>query len=169
MNPQERGTSDLVRTVDGISMNIDTSDLPIGAYSIWWVIFNDPSQCTDGDCGENDVLPPSGTPGAGVSPLWATGGVVGPDRRGHFSASLGVGKDNAPGQILWGDGLTNPLGAEVHMVIRYHGPAVWGEAQIFLEQLTTFPGYCTPGSSFGMGTDLDSFDCYEPQVAVHKP
>ena len=61
MNPQNRGTSDLVRTVDGISMNIDTTDLPVGAYSVWWVIFNDPSKCSDGACGENDVLPPPGT------------------------------------------------------------------------------------------------------------
>jgi len=30
MNPQNRGTSDLVRTVDGISMNIETTDLPVG-------------------------------------------------------------------------------------------------------------------------------------------
>ena len=107
MNPQERGTSDLVRTVDGISMNIDTTDLPVGAYTLWWVIFNDPSMCSDGECGENDVLPPPGTPEAGVSPLWATGGIVGPDRMSHFSASLGLGLEGAQGQVLWGDGLTD--------------------------------------------------------------
>ena len=122
MNGKNRGTSDLVRTVDGVSMNIDTTDLPIGAYSVWWVIFNDPSMCSDGECGENDVLPPPGTKGAMVSPVWATGGIVGPDRMGHFSASLGVGPDAIPGQVLWGDGLTDPMGAEIHMILRYHGP-----------------------------------------------
>ena len=34
MNPKKRGTSDLVRTVDGASVNIDTVDLPVGATSI---------------------------------------------------------------------------------------------------------------------------------------
>ena len=169
MNPQDRGTSDLVRTVDGISMNIDTTDLPVGAYTVWWVIFNDPSMCSDGECGENDVLPPPGTTGVGVSPLWATGGVVGPDRMGHFSASLGVGPESAPGQVLWGDGLNDPMGAEVHLVVRYHGPVIWSDANTFHEQLYTFPGFCTPSSSFDMGTNPDAFDCYEPQATIHKP
>ena len=96
MTPQTRGSSDLVRTVENVSMNIDTTDLPIGAYSVWWVIFNNPAGCSDGECGENYGLPPPSTPEAEVSAVWATGGIVGPDRGGHFSARLGVGKDTAP-------------------------------------------------------------------------
>lgn len=169
MNPQNRGTSDLVRTIDGVSMNIDTTDLPVGAYTVWWVIFNDPSLCSDGACGENDVLPPPGTAGVGVSPVWATGGVVGPDRMGHFSASLGVGKDAIPGQVLWGDGLTDPMGAEIHMIVRYHGPVMWSDATTLRQQLYNFEGFCTPRSSFDIGTDLDAFDCFEPQATMHLP
>ena len=169
MNPQNRGTSDLVRTVDGVSMNIDTTDLPIGAYTVWWIIFNDPSKCSDGACGENDVLPPPGTEGVGVSPVWATGGIVGPDRMGHFSASLGVGKDSIPGQALWGDGLANPMSAEIHMIVRYHGPAIWSDADTLRSQMYTFEGFCTPGSSFDIGTNPDAFDCYEPQATMHMP
>ena len=165
MNPKERGTSELVRTVDGISMNIDTTDLPGGAYSVWWVIFNDPSKCTDGACGENDVLPPPGTLEAAVSPLWATGGIVGPDRMGHFSASLGVGLESAQGPVFWGDGLTNPMGAEVHIIVRYHGPAVWTDPTTLFDQMYLFEGSCTAESSFGMGTG--AFDCYEPQMTMH--
>ena len=168
MNPQTRGTSDLVRTVDGIAMNIDTTDLPVGAYTVWWVIFNNPVGCSDGECGENDVLPPPGTVEAEVAATWATGGIVGPDRMGHFSARLGVGADAAPGQTLWGE-LTNPMGAEVHLIVRYHGPAVWGDASTFLAQQYTFEGFCTPASSFAMGTDPDAFACYEPQASIHKP
>jgi len=67
MNPQTIGTSNLVRTVENVSMNIDTTDLPIGAYSVWWVIFNNPAGSSDGECGENDVLPPPSTPEAEVS------------------------------------------------------------------------------------------------------
>ena len=59
MSPQTRGSSDLVRTVEDVSMNIDTTDLPIGGYSVWWVIS---AGCSDGECGENDVLHPPSTP-----------------------------------------------------------------------------------------------------------
>lgn len=158
MNPQNRGTSDLVRTVDGISMNIDTSDLPIGANSVWWVIFNDPSKCSDGECGENDVLPPPGNVSAGVSVFWAgTGAIVGPDRMAHFSSNLGLGEESAPGEFLWGPGLTNPLGAEVHLIVRYHGPAQWEDPVALTEQISTFGGSC------------DIFACYDVQAAIHKP
>jgi hypothetical protein len=167
MNPKTRGSSDLVRTVDNISMNIDTTDLPIGAYSVWWVIFNNPAGCSDGVCGENDVLPPPGTAEAEVSVLWATGGIVGPDRGGHFSARLGVGKDNAPGQIIFGDGLTNSMGSEVHMIVRYHGPARWDDAEALKSQMHSFQGFCTPASSLGVGTDESAFSCFEPQAAMH--
>ncbi len=167
MNPQTRGSSDLVRTVDNISMNIDTTDLPIGAYTVWWVIFNNPAGCSDGECGENDVLPPNVNPAAEVSALWATGGIVGPDRSGHFSGRLGVGKDGAPGVILWGDGVTNPMDAEVHLIVRYHGPTRWDDADILQSQIYSVAGACTPESSNGGGTG--DFSCYEPQATIHMP
>ena len=167
MNPQTRGTSDLTRSADGISINIDTTDLPVGAYSTWWVIFNNPAGCSDGECGENDVLPPPGTAQAEVSVLWATGGIIGPDRMGHFSASLGLGLESAAGQVIYGDGLTNPMGADVHMIVRYHGPAVWSDADALLGQMSSFQGECTPGSSLGVGSG--SFDCFDPQATVHNP
>ena len=66
------------------------------------------------------MLPPPSTPDAEVSAVWATGGIVGPDRGGHFSARLGVGKDAAPGQIIFGDALTNPMVAEIHIIVRHH-------------------------------------------------
>ena len=157
MNAQERGTSDLVRSVDGIAMNVDTTDLPVGAYTVWWIIFNNPTACSDGVCGEDDVLPPPGTPEAGVSPVWATGGLVGPDRKGHFSARLGVGLDAAPGAVLWGDGLTNPMGAVVRIAVRYQGPTAWDDLDLLAQQLTNIGGNCA------------AFGCYTPQVAAHTP
>ena len=159
MNPQTRGTSDLVRTVDGVSFNIDTTDLPVGAHSVWWVIFNDPSGCSDGECGINDVLPPPGTAAANVSVLWAgSGTIVGPDRMGHFSASLGIGVDGAPAAPLFGEGLTNPMGAELHLVVRYHGPALWDDAEALLGQLSNFGGSC---ETIGV--------CYDAQATIHNP
>ena len=162
MNPQTRGTSDLVRTVDGLAMNIDTTDLAVGAYTIWWVIFNSPAGCSDGECGENDVLPPNVNPDADVSVLWATGGIVGPDRMGHFSGRLGVGVDGAPGVVLWGDGVTNPIAAEVHIIVRYHGPASFDDPAVLGLEITTVGESCS-------GDDTAGFPCYEPQAAIHLP
>ena len=149
MNPKERGKSQLVRSIGGWQLNVDTTDLPVGAYSIWALIFNDPSMCTDGICSLDDVLPPPGNVDAGMSPLWVTGGIVGPDRQGHFSGSVGMGVEGAPGSLLWGDGLTNPMGAEVHLEVRYHGPAAWDDPALLYDQMATVGGNCTRQWPFG--------------------
>jgi len=166
MNPQERGTSDLVRTMSGVSMNIDTTDLPSGAYTIWWVVFNNPTQCSDGSCGINDTGRPKdgGNPAEG-SVLWATGGIVGPDRMGHFSASLGIGTDAAPGPILRGPALTNPMDAEIHIVVRYHGPADWSDGAVLGRQITTVGESCTEATH---GSPSGTFGCFDPQATAHK-
>ena len=157
MSPKQRGTSTLVRNTEGISMSLETTDLPVGTYSIWWVVFNKPSECTNGVCGASDDGRGGAPNPAEASVLWATGGVVGPDRIGHFSARLGVGLDKAPGQVLRGPSLTNPLGAEVHLILRFHGPAVWTDPAVFTSQLAIFAGHC------------DEFPCFMPQSAAHKP
>jgi len=166
MNPQQRGTSDLVRSRDGIAMNVDTTDLPVGGYTIWSAIFNNPSACSDGECGLDDLVPPGVNPEAEATLVWTTGGIVGPDRMGHFSGSIGMGLDGAPGQVPIGEGLSNPLGAEVHIVVRYHGRSMFGDPTALGEQLTTLGGNC---DSISLGTDPDGFSCYDPQLAIHNP
>ena len=151
---KQRGTSQLVRDAEGISMSFDTADLPVGAFTVWWVIFNNPSACTNDDCGSSDTR--LGGP-AEASILWATGGIVGPDRIGHASAHLKVGLDNAPGYVHRGPGLIDPIGSEVHIVIKYHGPPQWDDPEILARQLTTFVGDCA------------RLLCYLPQSAVHSP
>ena len=65
--PTKGGFSILHRGKDWISYNIHTTGLPAGAYTNWWVIFNNPDGC-DGECGLSDLAP--GNP----SVFWATGG-----------------------------------------------------------------------------------------------
>ncbi|MCH8992905.1 MAG: hypothetical protein IIA44_14300 [Acidobacteria bacterium] len=142
-------------------MNFDSTDMPVGGWTVWWFIFNNPSACSDGECGLNDALPPPGNPEVGVAVLWATGGIVGPDRMGHFSAHLGVGADAAPGQVLWGE-LTNPMGAEVQLIVKYHGPASFGDPAL-VDELSTSRGSCKTDSN------PEGFPCYDAQVAIHLP
>ena len=167
MNPQERGTSVLVRSHDGLQVNIDTTDLPGGAYTVWWFIFNKPSLCSDGNCGiYNDSLPPPGNTAAGISVAWATGGIVGPDRQGHFSASIGLGVEGTPRGVLWGPGLVDPFTAEVHIEVRYHGPAEWDDPNLLYDQITNVGGNCSADS---FGADPNTFYCYGAQAAAHQP
>ena len=48
-----------------------------------------------------------------------------------------------PNDVLIGDGLTNPEGAEIHLVLRYHGPKIQGHVD---EQIHTFAGGCSHDS-----------------------
>ena len=94
---------------------------------------------------------------AEASVLWAMAGIVGPDPKGRFSASLGVGLDKAPGEVLRGPALTDPIGAEVHLVLRFHGTPEWDDPERFLAQQSIFAGNC------------DNFPCFNPQVVAHLP
>jgi hypothetical protein len=50
-NDVEGARSTLERTADGIRVEIETVDLTPGeAYTLWWVIFNRPDECSDGQC-----------------------------------------------------------------------------------------------------------------------
>ena len=165
MNQQQRGTSDLVRSLTGVSMNIDTTDLPVGAFTVWWVIFNNPGACSDGVCGSDDTGRGGAPNPAEGGVLWGKGGIVGPDRMGHFSNSLGLGVDAAPGQVLRGPGLTNPMGAEIHLIVRYHGPADWSDYAVLGKQISTLGESCTLATH---GSDAGTFPCFDPQVVAHK-
>jgi hypothetical protein len=127
-----------VRNNDSLTVNIHTSDLPPGAYSVWWVIYNHPELCTVPfecmDPAHDEALD---------SPVQfalqnATGHIVGGAAIGNFSASIRIG-GHPSGEVLEGPGLLNPAGALVLMVVRYHGPAISG---MIPQQLSTFDGGC---------------------------
>ena len=146
---EDTGTGTLVRTGSGVSANLHTTDLPAGAYTVWWIIFNNPGECAT-DCNGSDL----GNPDVGGSVARATGKVVGPDGKGNFSAHLNVGDTS---EALFGPGLTDSLGAEIHMVIRYHGPVV---AANMPAQINSVGGGCV-----GSGGDFE-FGCYDPQAVA---
>lgn len=177
------GQSILVR--DGaqgtISAKINATHLEPGhAYTYWWVVFDDPSQCeVPFECGEADLFTDVGLnvsqiDAVGISVLGGNGEIANNGGRATFTGRLfadtGAGHDVVvgPGGALLdaGDFLNeaNVMTAEIHIVLRDHGPALSGAA--LADQLLTFAGNCTAASSAGLG-DGD-FTCIEPQFAVHK-
>jgi hypothetical protein len=108
------GVSALARTDDGVSMTLMTTGLAPGAYTVWWVVFNP------------DV--------PGMSVGFAAGHVVGPNGMARFAATL---KEGEPLSIAGGP-LEDARGADIHLVVRYHGPV---DPLHLYDQLHTFePG-----------------------------
>lgn len=160
--------SKLTRNDSGVSATIHTSKLPAGhAVTVWWVVFNHPEHCTHGSgtalCGAGDLLLLGGDPQVEGTVLYAAGHVIGGSGVGNYGAHLSVG--DTSGVLLGvGPGLTNPQGAEIHLVVRSHGPAI---PELVEEQISTFgagcnnvpPGTGTPGPN----------TCVDLQFAVHEP
>lgn len=136
ITPIEGSSAQLVTNDQGATLQVNTSDLTPGhALTVWWVIFNFPENCSDGVCGFDDAFPPPGNTAAGASVSFAAGHVIGGDGQGNFGAHISVGEDAAP----WPVGLLNPHTAEIHFVLRDHGPAIPG---IVHEQIRTAGGGC---------------------------
>ena len=148
------GTSDQIpgafsvvyRNDTGVAMGIDTRDLPVGTYTVWWVIWNDPSQCASVPCSPADV----GTvEGSAVG--FATGGLL-PSNNGKFTPAAGLTVADAT-NMLFGT-LTAPHDAEIHLVVQWHGPIL---PEVVHEQIQSPPG----------GTC--NTECPDLQGSIHLP
>ena len=82
---------------------------------------------------------------AAVNPsvFWSTGGIVQDNGVGNFQAMIGEGQQSkGPDGFLVGtDGLVDAAKAEVHIVIKYHGPASNDSNELFLQTHTVI-GLC---------------------------
>lgn len=156
------GYSEVVRYDSFVSASVRLKKLDPGdAYTVWAVVFNNPDRCSDGVCGEDDVFLAPGVPDVGgpadPSVMWSgIGGVA--DDKGRLARGTEILVDSAPGQVLFGDGLTT-VDAEIHFVIQDHGEAS-DDAATLLAQTTTFLGGCD--------TDPATPDCVDVQFSIHK-
>lgn len=166
-------SASLVRTKSGVTAVLNTADLdPKTTYTMWWVIFNDPQECENPvpgltTCGENDLLLFGGKPEINSSVLFASGNVIGGTGFGSFGAHLQehfLPKGN--GQVAWGPGLVDSKKAEVHLVLRSHGPAI---PEIEREQISTFGGGCTEETDPSETGPVGPFACIDQQFAVFVP
>lgn len=154
--------STLVRSEDGLTMQVNTSDLdPGAAYTVWWVIFNYPENCS-APCNTDDIRDPALRAAGQTAVGFAAGHVIGENGSGNFSSGslmvgdtsgFGGGVDNTPPPPL-GPGVLNPLGAEVHLVVRTHGQPIAGLVD---EQIHSFSGGCSINV------------CVDRQFSIHMP
>ena len=105
-----------------LNADLTSTDLvPGDAYSIWWVIFNFPRYCAEPyQCAGSDIM---GSPKAKASAIWGGGFVA--DEFGDANTSLGLVRGKTRREVLVGTdvGLINLRRAEIHVVVRTHGPA----------------------------------------------
>ncbi|MBT8305793.1 MAG: hypothetical protein KJN85_02535 [Maribacter sp.] len=138
------GTSTLHRNKNGITVNFKAENLHPGAYTIWWVIWNEPQNCiTPGACVEDDFGNPVAVE---VEVMYAGGHVVGNNGKGNFSAHLNAGDDSPESMntsfgfpSVGGLRVGNTFDAEIHVVLRTHGPSVPG---VVNEQISSYRGGC---------------------------
>jgi hypothetical protein len=145
-------SASLVRTKAGVSMNLRTSMLePNSTVTIWWVVFNYPQHCATSPCGLDDLANPLVQPSVQA----AAGHVIGGSGIAGFGGHLRRGDTSAcQPELPCGQGLVNPTGAEVHLVVRSHGPAIPGMVPA---QIHTFAGGCEINT------------CTDLQAAVFQP
>jgi hypothetical protein len=146
---QQGAGSQLTRDKDAIFGIINTKGLNPGwVYTAWFGIFNNPDQCATQPCSGADFANPA-VMGSRVN---FGGRLIGPDGAATYGGYLGLADTTA---AFDGPGLLDPKHAQIHMVIRSHGPALMGTA--FNDQLSMFNGGCPPNT------------CVNVQVSIHAP
>ena len=145
------GAATLYRSKQGVEMRIATSGLDMNSsYSVWWVVFNNPSACVGG-CGADDLS----NPAVRASVFYAAGFVTGLSNTGNITAHMEAGALPEGIDIELGNGLEpgNGFSAEIHIVVRSHGGTLIGSVA---QQIGSFNGGCNP-------------TCANKQAAVFPP
>lgn len=124
-----------------ISSNALESDT---AYSIWWAIFNEPGFCAEPfACTVSDLEVFGGDAQIKASVFWAGGFVSDQSGTANTALRLGLGTTSRERFAQTKDyGLQNLWGAEIHLVMRTHGPT--GIAGSVAEQIGTANMACPP-------------------------
>lgn len=144
--PVEGATASIVRMNTGVAIEVDTVGLQAGdAISVWVQVFNDPQNCSDGNCNVDDIFiiengtrRPNleGRAAARVSVMRLDGRVVDQDGTALFRGRFPVGDTS---QALFGPGLVDPMRAKFTVLLRSHETAIPGQ---ITEMLFTPDGGC---------------------------
>lgn len=172
--PQVVGSSSLVRTDRGLSLNVHTSGLEPGhAVTLWLIVANDPAECEQGipgvsQCGPGDHLAGRGQ----MSVHHGAGRIAANNGTASYGTHLRVG-DTSRALFEGEPGLLDARRAELIAVLKTHGPAIPG---VVRDQLRTFAGGCADQSTPpaltprpGMLGRPGGNDCAEIQFSAHAP
>ena len=170
----ENAKAELTRMEHGVYMNVQTNDLEPGhVVTMWFVVFNEPEKCSDGECGENDVfnlnadgsfiLNNDGSPPMNMeaweaiqlSLLRADGVIVGSEGTAEFRGHLPVGDTT---EAMAGPGLLDAKKAEIHAVLRDHQEP---KSEMLSKMLNSMNGGCAEA--------FPNEPCVDPQFAVFMP
>ena len=145
----------LIRNRDDVFASMNTTGLTPGtAVTLWWVFFNNPHNCATRPCTPADLANPA-VQGSIAS---AGGKIVGADGTASFGAYRTTNDKTGvfPGMGT-GEGLLDALRAEIHLVVRNHGPALINDPVMLNQQLSLFNGGCPPNT------------CANVQASAHRP
>ena len=162
------GSSRLVRNKNGISMTLQTSGLTAGhPHTVWWVVFNEPGACENNPdpCGLTDLFDDD----VKADVLYAAGNVIGGIGTGNFAAHLSEGDDSGSIASLFGlpaaEGLIDAETAEVHLIVRSHGPKIPGQVD---DQINSFNGGCSGDDLAGGAVPVNVGECSDIQFSIHQ-
>lgn len=164
----------LTRLDGGLHIAIDTVGLTAGhAVTAWFVIFNKPGSCSDGECGENDIfnldgdgkfilnadgsnpMNFDGIETSNISVHRAAGLIIDVDGKASFLGSLVVGDVS---DAVFGGGLVDANAAEVHIVLVDHQATIPGSSDVMVNTITG-----------GCSDVWPNEPCKDIQFAVFKP
>lgn len=156
-----------------VEVNAHLRNLPAGhAITVWAVDFEQPQNCDDADVYDGGELIVPGSPGCGgddversflgdddveLSIMFAAGGVT------NGGGNLNVGNAIGGGEyLIGGNQIANPGTAEVHFVVRSHGPDQPGDADT-----SSFSGGCSTELAAGT-VPMNTGECADIQFSVHQ-
>lgn len=160
------GSSRIVRTDKGISGNIsvhlgnESGSAGGIVITLWLVIFNNPGECA-GECVDADLF----NPAVMADVVYGGGNVVGGSEKATIGFRYAAGSNAGSIATLFGMptndgegyGLRDPRGAEVHYVIRFHGPV---NTEAMPAQLQGYEGGCIDFAPYGYPFPTGSDDLY---------
>jgi hypothetical protein len=116
----EGSRAEVFVTEEGMTMNFQTAELEEGhVYTAWVAIINNPENCASNPCAGPDIVTNANNTNAEVT--YGDGILVGSDLRMEFAGFVPAG--DVP-EAWYSTGFSNPLGAEIQIVINDHGPLI---------------------------------------------
>lgn len=133
-------TATLVRQPNGVSFRLQTSNLNPGhAYTVWFVVINNPDACSATPCSGPDILLNSATQS---QVTYGAGNIAGGNGTGAFGGAFRAGPVDG---WLPNGFLGDPMTVDIHLVLNDHGPAL---AAYMPGMIHTYRGGCSDASPF---------------------